>query len=223
MGLTSSVPNSILQPGVCTSTTRPAAGKICSMCKEYKSLDLYYSDLRGKFGKCARCKKCQCSATLASRKKNPEASIKSNKKYREANRVKRNLANKKWMKENRQHRIAYKAKYRKENAEYISNYMKEWYKRNPHKYSELSSRRRAREKCADVREVTNKDWNRCLARHNYCCFYCGTGGDMTMDHIIPISRNGRHSIGNIIPACMSCNSSKWTKTIVEWRRDNGFN
>ena len=25
MGLTSSVPNSILQPGVCTSTTRPAA------------------------------------------------------------------------------------------------------------------------------------------------------------------------------------------------------
>src|SRR3546814_5763431 len=41
---------------------------------------------------------------------------------------------------------------------------------------------------------------RSVRRHRSRCFYCGCAGTMTMDHILPISRGGAHSIGNLIPA-----------------------
>jgi len=39
-----------------------------------------------------------------------------------------------------------------------------------------------------------------------------------MDHVVPLIRGGRHSVGNIIPACRSCNSSKGGKFIIEWKK-----
>lgn len=49
------------------------------------------------------------------------------------------------------------------------------------------------------------------------CLYCGSRERLTLDHIVPVSRGGRHSVGNLAVACWSCNMSKGTKTIMEWR------
>ncbi|MBM4557992.1 hypothetical protein GS466_23695 [Rhodococcus hoagii] len=65
--------------------------------------------------------------------------------------------------------------------------------------------------------MTSKDWLRLVDRHRGCCFYCGSSGRMSMDHVVPLFRGGVHSIGNIVPACTACNSSKRTRTIMEWR------
>lgn len=40
---------------------------------------------------------------------------------------------------------------------------------------------------------------------------------MTLDHVFPLSRGGRHCVGNIVPACGQCNHSKGALTVVEWR------
>ncbi len=69
---------------------------------------------------------------------------------------------------------------------------------------------------AGVFEVSGKSWSREVRRHGGLCFYCGNPG-ATMDHILPISRGGTHSIGNLVPACAGCNSSKRHRTIMEWR------
>lgn len=53
------------------------------------------------------------------------------------------------------------------------------------------------------------------------CSYCGTAENVTLDHIVPISRGGKHSIGNLQSLCGSCNSSKNAKTIMEWRVARG--
>ncbi|WP_157810308.1 HNH endonuclease [Vibrio sp. HA2012] len=79
-------------------------------------------------------------------------------------------------------------------------------------------------------------WN----KTNGHCGYCGTALDIepspkpnsfTVDHVVPVSRGGKHDIDNLIPACRTCNGSKNTKTLSEFREwktwkdivvENGF-
>lgn len=52
------------------------------------------------------------------------------------------------------------------------------------------------------------------------CAYCGdTEGPFHLDHIIPWSRGGDHSLGNLTISCATCNLSKGDKTPEEWRRE----
>jgi 5-methylcytosine-specific restriction endonuclease McrA len=51
-----------------------------------------------------------------------------------------------------------------------------------------------------------------LIRDNFKCGYCGTSQNLTVDHIIPISRNGPHTFDNLITACVYCNRKKSDKT-----------
>ena len=54
-----------------------------------------------------------------------------------------------------------------------------------------------------------KDWERIQDRYENRCAYCLEYTEcMTMDHIIPVSKGGKHHKSNIIPACKSCNSRK---------------
>lgn len=66
--------------------------------------------------------------------------------------------------------------------------------------------------------VSLTDWAALVCRHAHACAYCGEVAPLTKDHVIPVSRGGRHAIGNILPACQSCNSSKGNRLLVEWRR-----
>ena len=49
------------------------------------------------------------------------------------------------------------------------------------------------------------------------CYNCGSMENQTLDHLIPLSKGGRHSVGNIGTLCSSCNSSKHARTITEWK------
>ena len=50
------------------------------------------------------------------------------------------------------------------------------------------------------------------------CFMCGTNEKPCIDHIIPLSRGGNHSIGNLMTLCRRCNTSKGKKLLVEWKK-----
>ncbi len=50
------------------------------------------------------------------------------------------------------------------------------------------------------------------------CYYCQQtlkAEDVTMDHIVPLSRGGFSKKGNIVPACKACNSQKKDRTAVD--------
>ena len=54
-------------------------------------------------------------------------------------------------------------------------------------------------------------------RHGYRCAYCGTRPTrLDPDHVVPVSRGGANYIGNLLPACPPCNSSKRDLTLDEW-------
>lgn len=52
------------------------------------------------------------------------------------------------------------------------------------------------------------------------CAYCGKKvefDDMTIDHIIPFSKNGGNDLENTIPSCQLCNNQKADRSIEEFR------
>ena len=51
------------------------------------------------------------------------------------------------------------------------------------------------------------------------CAYCGKAGDsLQRDCVLPISRGGRYTLDNIVPACRSCNASKCNDEVTGWLR-----
>lgn len=55
-------------------------------------------------------------------------------------------------------------------------------------------------------------------RDDYRCQYCAKSfycKDLTLDHVIPKSRNGRKTFLNIVTACLDCNSKKKDRTPAE--------
>lgn len=111
-----------------------------------------------------------------------------------------------------------RARYPREREARIS-YALEYARRNPERGQLAKRKRRALKLAADLAYISPRDWARLLARYGHRCAYCGTDGPLHMDHVVPLSRGGRHAIGNALPACAACNCSKGGKLLAEWRRD----
>ena len=47
-----------------------------------------------------------------------------------------------------------------------------------------------------------------FARDNWTCQYCGSRGQLTVDHVIPRSKGGDSSWENIVASCAPCNRRK---------------
>ena len=76
--------------------------------------------------------------------------------------------------------------------------------------------RRERAKARDLRKT--RWWQRKTA--SGACYYCKTivnHKELTMDHLIPLSRGGRSTKDNLVPCCKSCNNKKKTMLPIEWR------
>ena len=52
-------------------------------------------------------------------------------------------------------------------------------------------------------------------RDEFSCQYCGAKGELTFDHVIPRSRGGRTTWGNVVAACARCNLRKSDKTVSQ--------
>jgi hypothetical protein len=60
----------------------------------------------------------------------------------------------------------------------------------------------------------------------WCCVYCGRRcqcspgepNNMTLDHVVPLSRGGTNDRWNIVPACPECNQAKDSQELSTWLR-----
>jgi len=90
---------------------------------------------------------------------------------------------------------------------------KRWSAKNRDKCREYSRRYRARKVGATILPVNEAA---IYARDGYRCVYCGAQEDLTLDHIVPLSKGGTHSEDNLVVACRSCNASKGNRSLLEW-------
>ncbi len=62
------------------------------------------------------------------------------------------------------------------------------------------------------RTVQRKISRRALfARDGWRCVYCGSGGRLTLDHVVPRSRGGDSVWENVVTSCAPCNLRKGDK------------
>lgn len=201
---------------------------ICRTCNTEKRLSDFYEDTRknghrARHGRRTPCKACQCARGKA---------ISATEGYRtwarEYRRQRRSqepeLERERLRKWRREHPEQYKAtvaknnhdSYRRNKAHHKARKLK-WRKENPDRHCAAEARRRARKLGGMAVEVTREDWHKICARYDNACAYCGTRTKLTRDHVLPLSRGGNEHPDNLVPACMSCNSSKRAKLISEWK------
>lgn len=63
---------------------------------------------------------------------------------------------------------------------------------------------------------TPQEWQVTLEEFGNACAYCGNRLELTIDHFLPLSSNGMNVIGNLVPSCRHCNSSKQGKLPQDW-------
>ncbi|MCG7595999.1 HNH endonuclease [Mycobacterium sp. PSTR-4-N] len=81
-----------------------------------------------------------------------------------------------------------------------------------------AARRRKRRVAAVVNDLTATQWTAIKAAWNGCA-YCGsTTGTMQRDCVMAISRGGRYTVDNVVPACGPCNASKCNDEVTGWLR-----
>jgi len=81
-------------------------------------------------------------------------------------------------------------------------------------------KRRAFKKASEG-TISVKEWIILKEQYNYTCPACNRKEpniELTMDHVIPLSRGGKHYIQNIQPLCRKCNGIKHAKTILFSRK-----
>lgn len=85
---------------------------------------------------------------------------------------------------------------------------KQWATNNRERVKSYSEKRRALKRGVES-DLTPAQWLAILEAYKHRCAYCGKHFDrLTQDHVIPLSKGGKHTASNIVPACQPCNSKK---------------
>jgi len=67
-------------------------------------------------------------------------------------------------------------------------------------------------------DLSATQWNALKAAWGGCA-YCGAADKpLQRDCVLAISRGGRYTLDNIVPACRSCNASKGSEEVTTWMR-----
>lgn len=89
---------------------------------------------------------------------------------------------------------------------------------SPSTRARYAKRRRRRVALAD-NDLSAAEWADLVAAWGGACAYCGAPSTaLQRDCVLPISRGGRYTLDNVVPACASCNASKHNDEVTGWLR-----
>ena len=81
-----------------------------------------------------------------------------------------------------------------------------------------ASRRRKRRMAAVEHDLSPAEWSALVSAWGGCA-YCGaTARPLQKDCVLALSRGGRYTLLNVVPACASCNASKCNDEVTGWLR-----
>lgn len=161
--------------------------RTCTKCGLEKPYSQFGKTDRVKSGIRSRCKPCESKRGSERYRRIKDKMLKHNAEYR---------------KQNHERRLEIERRSRLKNKE----------KNRPAKNARQSVRNRKLN--SEEYVILPRELDRI---YNSPCLVCGSMENQSLDHVIPLSRGGRHSVGNIITLCLSCNVSKHARTLTEWK------
>ena len=151
--------------------------------------------------------------------KNKEKYTNYAKIYKKTNKEHISICKRKDYKEHKEMYNACSRKYYEKNKEKFQMYNKKYKETHKGKYlvlGSIASQKRRALKAKTISTFTKKQWESTKTIFNNKCCYCGKEKNLTMEHFVPLSKLGEFTINNIIPSCLSCNSSKGKKDFHLW-------
>ncbi|MBL3701025.1 HNH endonuclease [Leucobacter luti] len=67
-------------------------------------------------------------------------------------------------------------------------------------------------------DLTDAQWGQLLDAWAGCAYCQAEAPALQRDCIQPVSRGGRYTLTNVVPACASCNASKHNTEVTGWLR-----
>ena len=181
--------------------------KTCSVCKTTQSLEQFRKNHKTPDGLTYPCKSCLNHNYKLYRKRVPKIASQKDKDRQKQLRL-----------ENPDLYRQKSAAYYQANKERHKIWHKNWLAAQPGRNANYVRQYNIRKKGNEVFLVTNKELRKLRSKP---CYYCDSKTAGTVDHVIPIKKSGRHSIGNLVPACLSCNARKNSKLLIVWRIEKG--
>jgi 5-methylcytosine-specific restriction endonuclease McrA len=181
----------------------------CKACKQDRPVSEYSKSPKRIDGLNAKCFACRSADYKDYRKRVPRDKQKQ-REYARAYKQRREPLTE----EQRAARAKYRSDYYQKNKLRLDAEQKEYRDRHPGKNAEQVALYRLRLESNGKFSFSKKDVDKLLSSS---CAYCGATGKMSMDHILPVSKGGRNSIGNLLPCCRACNSQKHAKLLIVWR------
>lgn len=173
--------------------------KFCISCKTIKLTELFYKSSIILDGYYTYCKDC-CKIKRKSYKQ-PSKDLINNQ-----NKVKYNKYKDSILKKNKE--------YYYNNLDKIHLKQKEYRRNNKYKINLRNRARREKISCA----IDNNKLKELILEHKSCkyCLIELKDHNRHIDHIVPLSKGGKHELINLMPICDKCNMSKGSKLLNEW-------
>ena len=158
-------------------------------------------------------------------KKNPQKMRKATQSWLERNQARKKASDHRYKAQNKEKQKTQQREWYHRNIEHCKVKYREWVANNPEKAREKHRKRRTLRRTARRSALTPVTLEQISARRSLfgeCCAYCGASCVLTLDHVHPLKAGGLDEASNIVPACMSCNSSKKAWPVEEWYRRQPF-
>lgn len=169
--------------------------KTCPKCNLTQERESFTRDRSRKDGLSTYCKPCEKAKLRKYYFENASAVLEKHREWHSRNRDQAKKAHAAWLEKNPDY--------------YVRSYAS-----NPTRFKAKEAKRRALKTANGIFNVSD----RYLARlYQSACLYCGSRESIQADHVLPLAKGGRHSIGNLVAACKRCNASKNDDFLMVWK------